>query len=65
MAAMTPTTVIQDLIAEDLDTGGPCSDVKFKARADIKEGVSGRHPIDSTYENTDYELLHGEDCPMK
>ena len=65
MSALTPTTLAQDLIFADLDTEGPCSDAKFKAQADLKEGVAGRHAIDSTYENTDYELLRGEDCPMR
>lgn len=64
MSAMTPTTPLQDIIGLALDTeGGPCSEAKFQAKADLKEGVSGRHPIDSTYENTDYELFHGECNP--
>lgn len=62
MAALTPGYVS----FEQFDTEGPCSDAKFKAKANLKEGVSGQYPIDDTFENTDYELLWGEcDCPMK
>jgi len=65
MAALTPTTLAQDLIFAALDTEGPCSDAKFKSNADVKEGVAGRLAIDATYENTDYELQWGEDCPKR
>lgn len=61
MSAMTPTSLIQDIMFQEFDLeGGPCSEAKFQAQADLKEGVSGRYPIDATFENTDYELLRNE-----
>lgn len=62
--SFTPVGPVQAIIYEEWDEeGGPCSQEKFQAKADLKEGISGRHPIDTTFENTDYELLKGQCNP--
>lgn len=63
MSALTPAGPIQSIMFEEWDGDGPITPEKFKARADMKEGVSGQYPIDSTFENTDYKLLRGECNP--
>jgi hypothetical protein len=63
MTAMTPTGPMQDIMFEQYDSEGPMSTESFQAKADISDGVSGKHPIDTTFENVDYELLKGEYTP--
>jgi hypothetical protein len=61
--SFTPVGPVQAIIFEEWDGEGPCTPESFMANASLDEGISGRYPIDSTYENTDYELLRGECNP--
>lgn len=60
---MTPVSAIQAIMFEDSDSDGPFSTKSFQAKDDITEGVSGKQRIDTTFENTDYELL-GSECNL-
>lgn len=43
---------------EDFDSKPMTTDAAFKKGADIKEGVSGRLEIDTTYEQTEADCSH-------
>ena len=56
MAALTPGYVSFG----DIDSEKPLTTEIFNSKADIEDGVSGKASLDTTYENTDYELVHDE-----
>mgnify|MGYP000550176686 CR=1 FL=1 len=60
MSAMTPVSPFQAMKYQQFDTSGPVSVERFRKGADVREGVGGLSKIDSTFENTDYELLKSE-----
>lgn len=54
---MTSLMKIPAIGYEMSDQYGGVTEKKFCARADIKEGVSGCAPVDSTFENTEREQI--------
>lgn len=64
MSAMTPVDPLQAIMFAQYDSeGGPLTPKKFYAKGSVTEGVSGRHMIDTSFENTDYQLVKGEINP--
>lgn len=65
MFAMAPDSDEQVIVFEEYDSDLPCSTENFQVNADILDGVSGKRPIDTTFENNDYQLLRGEHTNVK
>lgn len=58
MAAITANPLIHSIPYDECDCEGPLTEVSFQARASLEEGVSGQMPIDTTYENTDVDMVN-------
>lgn len=58
MSALTGTPLIHLLPYDDIDGEGPITEQGFQAAADLGEGISGRRAIDTTYENTDEDMVN-------
>lgn len=58
MAGITANPLNHLVQYDDCDCEGPLTEAAFQAQADLKEGVSGQRTVDTTYENTDEDMVN-------
>lgn len=58
MSGITANPLRNLLDYTDDDSEGPITEQGFKASASLEEGVSGVRKIDTTYENTDEDMVN-------
>lgn len=58
MAGITANPLKHLVIYDECDCEGPITEDKFLARASLEDGVSGQMPIDTTFENTDVDMVN-------